>query len=75
VPGHPALKVGAAHKKKFEAWLHATCEENGIITAPLPARQILLLLDASFAVVLLHRDASYMGRARTFSSEVDSGSH
>jgi hypothetical protein len=27
LPGHPAIKIGAAHKKKFEAWLHATFEE------------------------------------------------
>jgi AcrR family transcriptional regulator len=63
LPGHPAIKIGAAHKKKFEAWLRATFEEEGIVTAPLLARQILLLLDGSFAVVLLHRDASYMETA------------
>ena len=37
--------------------------EAGIADAPQLARQILLLLDGSFAVVLLHRDASYMETA------------
>jgi len=63
MPGHPAIKIGAAHKKKFEEWLRATFAEAGI-AAPLQlARQILLLLDGSFAVVLLHRDPGYMETA------------
>jgi AcrR family transcriptional regulator len=63
LPGHPAIKIGAAHKKKFEAWLRATFEEAGIAGASPLARQILLLLDGSFAVVQLHRDPSYMQSA------------
>jgi AcrR family transcriptional regulator len=63
MPGHPALKIGAAHKKKFEDWLRLTFEAEGIGNASRLARQILLLLDGSFAVVLLHRDPSYMETA------------
>jgi AcrR family transcriptional regulator len=63
LPGHPAIKIGAAHKKKFEAWLRATFEQAGIASAALLARQILLLLDGCFAVVQLHRDPSYMETA------------
>ncbi len=63
MPGHPAMKIGAAHKKKFENWLREMFEADGIANAPLLARQIVLLLDGSFAVVLLHRDPSYMESA------------
>ena len=63
LPGHPAIKIGAAHKKKFEAWLRTMFEEAGIASAAPLARQILLLLDGSFAVVQLHRDPSYMDTA------------
>jgi AcrR family transcriptional regulator len=63
LPGHPAIKIGAAHKKKFEAWLREVFEDAGIAGAPVLARQILLLLDGSFAVVGLHRDPSYMETA------------
>ena len=63
LPGHPAIKIGAAHKKKFEAWLRTTFEEAGIASAGQLARQILLLLDGSFAVVQLHRDPGYMQTA------------
>ncbi|MGJ5075007.1 TetR/AcrR family transcriptional regulator [Bradyrhizobium oligotrophicum] len=63
LPGHPAIRIGAAHKKKFEAWLQAIFAEQGIAEADALARQMLLLLDGAFAVVLLHRDASYMETA------------
>ena len=36
---------------------------EGIVSAPELARQIILLLDGAFAVVLLHRDPSYMESA------------
>ena len=63
MPGHPAIRIGAAHKKKFEEWLRATFAAEGIADSLRLARQILLLLDGSFAVVLLHRDPSYMETA------------
>jgi AcrR family transcriptional regulator len=63
MPGHPAIKIGAAHKKRFEQWLRDVFEAGGIGDASMLARQILLLLDGSFAVVLLHRDPSYMETA------------
>jgi AcrR family transcriptional regulator len=70
MPGHPAIKIGAAHKKKFEVWLQSTFESERIANANLLARQILLLLDGSFAVVLLHRDASYMETAAEAASSL-----
>jgi len=63
LPGHPAIRIGAAHKKKFEDWLRTTFEAEGVDAASVLARQILLLLDGSFAVVQLHRDPSYMETA------------
>ena len=57
------MRARAAHKKKFEEWLRATFANAGIAQAAQLARQILLLLDGSFAVVLLHRDPSYMETA------------
>jgi AcrR family transcriptional regulator len=63
LPGHPAIRIGAAHKKRFEDWLRVTFEAEGVDGASLLARQILLLLDGSFAVVQLHRDPSYMETA------------
>ena len=63
MPGHPAIKIGAAHKKKFEYWLASIFQDARIPSPELLARQVVLLLDGSFAVVLLHRDPAYMEAA------------
>jgi AcrR family transcriptional regulator len=63
MPGHPAMRVGAAHKKKFETWMRQIFDEAGIKDASRLARQVMLLMDGSFAVTLLHRDPSYMETA------------
>jgi AcrR family transcriptional regulator len=63
MPGHPAIKIGAAHKKKFERWMQDCFEAEAIGGGSLLARQIMLLLDGAFAVGLLHRDPSYMETA------------
>lgn len=63
MPGHPAIRIGIAHKKRFEDWLKTVFEADGILEAELLARQILLLLDGCFATVLLNRDPSYMDSA------------
>ncbi|MGI6245776.1 MAG: TetR/AcrR family transcriptional regulator [Pseudochelatococcus sp.] len=64
LPGHPAIVAGREHKKRVEEWLCSVIEEAGENRdAPLLARQIILLLDGAFAVVLLHRDPSYMESA------------
>lgn len=64
MPGHPAMKVGAAHKRRVEDWLNEVLEAAGLgAQARMLARQTILLLDGCFAVVLLHRDPSYMETA------------
>jgi len=60
MPGHPAIKIGAAHKKSFEAWMRGEFEAAGISDAALLSGQVLVLLDGSFATAMLHRDPSYM---------------
>jgi AcrR family transcriptional regulator len=64
LPGHPALVAARAHKKRVENWLGSVFMEAGADDDAQPlARQVMLLLDGSFAVVLLHRDPSYMETA------------
>ncbi|MEQ8823444.1 MAG: TetR/AcrR family transcriptional regulator [Filomicrobium sp.] len=59
LPGHPAVVIGAAHKKKFEAWLAACYGDAGIKGAEKLARSIALLMEGAFSAMLMHRDASY----------------
>lgn len=63
MPGHPAIRTGIAHKQRVEAWLRQELTEVGATGAEALARQVVLLLDGAFAVVLLNRDASYMETA------------
>ena len=59
MPGHPAVAVGAAHKKKFEAWLTEKFSEANIDEAAALARSTSLLMDGAFSAMLTHRDPSY----------------
>jgi AcrR family transcriptional regulator len=62
-PGHPALKAGASHKKRFEAWLADALARQGIDKAKTVARSIVVLLDGAAAVMLVHRDPAYVEAA------------
>ena len=60
MPGHPARKAGAAHKKKFENWLTKELSQRDIRESSVLARRILILLDGAFAASLIHRDPDYI---------------
>lgn len=62
-PAHPAVKAGAAHKKRFEAWLEAELGAEGIADAAALARQLVVLLDGATTVMLIHRDLAYVETA------------
>lgn len=61
------MRLGATHKRRSktgEDWLGDVFEAAGLAERVRTlARQTILLLDGSFAVVLLHRDPSYMETA------------
>ena len=63
LPGHPAMKIGAEHKKKFERWLAGRLAEDGMSEPEATARQIVLLMDGAFSTMLVHRDAAYVEEA------------
>ena len=64
-PGHPAIKIGSEHKRKFERWLAgeiAATLGDDMLAATL-ARQILVLMDGAFSSVLIHKDSDYFDAA------------
>lgn len=63
MPGHPAIKAGAAHKKRFEAWLSNELRNCGVLDANCVARQVLILLDGAATIMLIHRDIAYVRSA------------
>ncbi len=63
LPGHPAIKAGATHKKNAESWLSLHLAGNGCRDADLTARQVMLLMDGAFATMMVHHDPSYIEAA------------
>jgi AcrR family transcriptional regulator len=74
-PGHPALKAGASHKKRFEAWLTDALAGQGVGEAKTIARSIVVLLDGAAAVMLVHRDRSYVEAAAEVATSLVAPSH
>ena len=62
-PAHPAVKAGAAHKKRFEAWLETELRGHGIPDATGLARRLMILLDGATTVMQIHRDLDYVETA------------
>ncbi|HEV7337113.1 MAG TPA: TetR/AcrR family transcriptional regulator [Bosea sp. (in: a-proteobacteria)] len=63
LPGHPAIRIGARHKAGFESWLSGACAAHRIAAPQELARQIVLLMDGAFAIMLIHRDPAYVEAA------------
>jgi AcrR family transcriptional regulator len=63
LPGHPAIRIGARHKAGFERWLAGACAEHGAVAPAELARQVVLLMDGAFSVMLVHRDPAYVEAA------------
>jgi AcrR family transcriptional regulator len=69
-PGHPAVKAGAAHKKRFEAWLCGVLDAADVAHAAIVARKIVILLDGAATIMLIHRDVAYVEAAGELAAEL-----
>lgn len=77
MPGHPAVKAGSRHKKNFEAWLAGALSDHGVNEPQILAREIVLLMDGAFSIMLVHRNPDYVeaaGRAAAMLVRARSGS-
>ncbi|UVK37607.1 TetR/AcrR family transcriptional regulator [Mesorhizobium sp. AR10] len=63
MPGHPAVRAGSRHKAKFETWLVAELLGRGIGEPQILAREIVLLMDGAFSIMLIHRNPDYIEAA------------
>jgi AcrR family transcriptional regulator len=63
LPGHPAVEIARRHKKSVEAWLAGEFADAGLTECDAKAKSVVLLLDGSFALVMLHREPDYMEAA------------
>lgn len=69
-PGHPAVKAGARHKKRFEDWLSRMFAKQGLREPEAVGRRIMLLLDGAATVMLIHRDRAYVDAAGDLAAEI-----
>ncbi|MFK0692063.1 TetR/AcrR family transcriptional regulator [Mesorhizobium sp. IMUNJ 23033] len=63
MPGHPAVKTGSRHKKNFETWLAGELSSHGVGEPQVLAREIVLLMDGAFSIMLIHRNPDYVEAA------------
>ena len=59
LPGHPARAIAGRHKKAVEEWLAHEFAVRGVAAPEELAREIVLLLEGSTALMLIHRDPGY----------------
>jgi len=63
MPGHPAVKVGSRHEANFETWLAGELSRFDIEQPQALAREIVLLIDGCFSIMLIHRNPDYIEAA------------
>jgi len=59
LPGHPARAIASRHKMAIEAWLAREFAVRGVAPPEQLARQIVLLIEGSTALMLIHGDRRY----------------
>jgi AcrR family transcriptional regulator len=61
--GHPARQAASRHKRAVERWLADRLEAAGAPEAERSAREIMLLIEGSMGLALIHGEAGYMDAA------------
>jgi AcrR family transcriptional regulator len=59
MPGHPARIAAHRHKAAMEAWWAGVLREAGVASAPERAKELVILLEGTTALILIHGDRSY----------------
>jgi AcrR family transcriptional regulator len=63
LPGHPARRMARQHKAALERHLSDSLKRAGVPEAVTVAREILLLLEGTMVMILIHGDRSYAAAA------------
>jgi AcrR family transcriptional regulator len=63
MPGHPARRMAAAHKRRVEAALAAYLEADGLPEPAQKARCLMLVFDGTIAQIVVHKDPGYADTA------------
>ena len=63
LPGHPARAIARRHKAATETWLAGRLAKARVTRPQERAREVMLLLEGSMALMLIHGDRSYIDAA------------
>jgi AcrR family transcriptional regulator len=63
LPGHPARKAAQRHKMAVERWIAEILRRAGATSASERAKEIVLLVEGTNALILTHGDRSYAATA------------
>ena len=61
--GHPARLAASRHKKAVENWLADKFKAAGVTDADVLARQVMLLIEGSMGLALIHGETAYIDAA------------
>ena len=61
--GHPARLAASRHKKAVEIWLADSFKAAGVTAADDLAREIMLLIEGSMGLALIHGETAYIDAA------------
>jgi len=65
MPGHPARAIAAGHKAWVETWYAQRLVAAGVRQPKRRAREMMLLIEGSMALALIHKDRAYFAAAAT----------
>ena len=74
LPGHPARKASRQHKRALEDWLTTKLSDLGARYPEHLARETMLLIEGSLALVLIHGATDYASAAGRAARKLASGS-
>lgn len=60
LPGHPARAIARRHKATLEAWLSDRLKTARVTRSRERARELMLLMEGSMALMLIHEDQNYI---------------
>jgi AcrR family transcriptional regulator len=61
--GHPARRAADRHKAEVETWLAERFAKVGVVEGDTLAREIMVLIEGSMSLALIHGDARYVDAA------------
>jgi AcrR family transcriptional regulator len=70
LPGHPARSIARRHKATTEAWLAERLSKARVAFPVERARQIMLLMEGSMALTLIHGNRTYIDAAKCASKRL-----